>query len=113
VIACTETRVALVVVQLVPLLTAFVTKEGGNMVLRMAAERALVHLSAVHRSEAAFTVSVCAPSCGWPLPAMDRIPSPFPTQGVLGSVDAATARFFGDYGRKVLAKMDADSDDDE
>jgi len=68
---------------------AFVTKEGGNLVLRRAAERALYYLTAAHAAgEATLTT-------------------------VLAAGEPTLASFLGDYARKGLRKADADSDDDE
>jgi hypothetical protein len=84
----------------VPLLVAFVTKEGGNMVLRSAAERALLHATGARH--------ISAPTAA---PAGPTGAGMFAS--VSGAVDGSTSRFLGEYGRRVLAKMDADSDDDE
>jgi len=74
--------------ELAPILIAFVTKEGGNSVLRFAAERALLYLTNVQTNETLFN-------------------------SVLAGIEPTASSFLGDYARKVLRKAEIDSDDED
>lgn len=90
------------------------------MVLRGAAERALLYLTSVNGDGTLFNVSCqpttpcahtrCSPCHLAQSHECDRIMN---LQTVLASVNAETQRFLSEYARRVLARMDMDSDEEE
>lgn len=79
------------------------------MVLRAAAERALLYGTGARYLNA----SVPAAGAGTVLAANAAGIGGGLFDSTLAAVDGTTSRFLGEFGRRVLAKADPDSDDDE
>lgn len=80
------------VLQLLPPLTAIVNRDTPNLVLRVAADRALLHWLQVRSP--AFAASG-------------------PPAAILAGVDSANAQFLTEYARKALRKAAEEESDDE
>ena len=79
---------------MLPPLAALVAKPGGNSVLRAAAERALLYATGARQ-----------------LAGDARAADAF--AATLAALPPDTAAFLGDYARKVLAKAEPDSDEED
>lgn len=87
------------------------------MVLRGAAERALLYLTNVNGDGTLFNVRAsltrAAPHAPLHMHVCTHSYACFYMQTVLASVNAETQRFLSEYARRVLVRMDMDSDEEE